>query len=224
MKRALALAAALTMYMPSLALAQNSEINIANPTSIVDNVQADDIKSLVTEMGAREAQVRDGDNNKIVTFLDGKLPYTFGITGCEIRPGKCLSLVMLVFIDMGASGISTDMINSRNKDSFFNTAIRIDDKVIAFGRGVIVDGGITRRNLATNIVVYAAMVHDGIKHFGSQIVASSGLPGTTQNLSLQNGTLRPVFPTPQQLNTALKAYDARLKSANAQGRSWSHQP
>lgn len=220
MKRALALAAALTMYMPSLALAQNSEINIANPTSIVDNVQADDIKSLVTEMGAREAQVRDGDNNKIVTFLDGKLPYTFGITGCEIRPGKCLSLVMLVFIDMGASGISTDMINSRNKDSFFNTAIRIDDKVIAFGRGVIVDGGITRRNLATNIVVYAAMVHDGIKHFGSQIVASSGLPGTTQNLSLQNGTLRPVFPTPQQLNTALKAYDARLKSANAQGRSW----
>jgi hypothetical protein len=220
MKRALALAAALTMYMPSLALAQNSEINIANPTSIVDNVQADDIKSLVTEMGAREAQVRDGDNNKIVTFLDGKLPYTFGITGCEIRPGKCLSLVMLVFIDMGASGISTDMINSRNKDSFFNTAIRIDDKVIAFGRGVIVDGGITRRNLATNIVVYAAMVHDGIKHFGSQIVASSGLPGTTQNLSLQNGTLRPVFPTPQQLNTALKAYDARLKSVNAQGRSW----
>ena len=220
MKRALAIAAALTMFMPSLALAQNSEINIANPSSIVDSVQADDIKSLVTEMGAREAQVRDGDNNKIVTFLDGKLPYTFGITGCEIRPGKCLSLVMLVFIDMGGSAISTDMINTRNKDSFFNTAIRIDDKVIAFGRGVIVDGGITRRNLATNIVVYAAMVHDGIKHFGSQLVASNTLPGTTQNLSLQNGALRPVFPTPQQLNTALKAYDARLKSANAQGRSW----
>jgi hypothetical protein len=142
-----------------------------------------------------------------------------GIAGCDIRPGKCISLVMLVFVDMGASGISTDMINARNKDSFFNTAIKIDEKVIAFGRGVIVDSGVTRKNLATNIVVFAALVNDGIKHFSSQIVASNGFPGATQNLSLANGAPRAVFPTPQQLNTALKAYDAKMQVARTQGRS-----
>lgn len=220
MKRALALAATLSLFMPTLGLAQSDDIKIANPTGIVDNLQAEEVKALVTELGAREAQVRDGENNKVVTFVDGKLPYTMGIAGCEIRPGKCISLVMLVFVDMGASGISTDMINSRNKDSFFNTAIKIDEKVIAFGRGVIVDSGVTRKNLATNIVVFAALVNDGIKHFSSQIVASNGFPGATQNLSLANGAPRAVFPTPQQLNTALKAYDAKMQVARTQGRSW----
>lgn len=220
MKCALALAATLSLFVPSLGLAQSNDIKIANPSSIVDDLGSEGVKALVTELGAQEAQVRDAEGNKVVTFIDGKLPYTFGIAGCDIRPGKCISLVMLVFVDMGASGISTDMINARNKDSFFNTAIKIDEKVIAFGRGVIVDSGVTRKNLATNIVVYAALVNDGIKHFSSQIVASNTFPGATQNLSLANGAPRAVFPTPQQLNTALKAYDAKMQVARTQGRSW----
>lgn len=220
MKCALALAATLSLFVPSLGLAQSNDIKIANPSSIVDDLGSEGVKALVTELGAQEAQVRDAEGNKVVTFVDGKLPYTFGIAGCDIRPGKCISLVMLVFVDMGASGISTDMINARNKDSFFNTAIKIDEKVIAFGRGVIVDSGVTRKNLATNIVVYAALVNDGIKHFSSQIVASNTFPGATQNLSLANGAPRAVFPTPQQLNTALKAYDAKMQVARTQGRSW----
>lgn len=220
MKCALALAATLSLFVPSLGLAQSNDIKIANPSSIVDDLGSEGVKALVTELGAQEAQVRDAEGNKVVTFVDGKLPYTFGIAGCDIRPGKCISLVMLVFVDMGASGISTDMINARNKDSFFNTAIKIDEKVIAFGRGVIVDSGVTRKNLATNIVVYAALVNDGIKHFSSQIVASNTFPGATQNLSLANGAPRAVFPTPQQLNTALKAYDAKMQVARTQSRSW----
>jgi hypothetical protein len=96
MKRALALAATLSLFMPTLGLAQSDDIKIANPTGIVDNLQAEEVKALVTELGAREAQVRDGDNNKVVTFVDGKLPYTFGIAGCDIRPASasassCLS-------------------------------------------------------------------------------------------------------------------------------------
>jgi hypothetical protein len=105
---------------------------------------------------------------------------------------------MLVFVDMGASGISTDMINSRNKDSFFNTAIKIDEKVIAFGRGVIVDSGVTRKNLATNIVVFAALVNDGIKHFSSQIVASNGFRARRRTCRSRRRTARGL-PTPQQL-------------------------
>jgi hypothetical protein len=220
MKRALALAATLSLFVPSLVFAQNNDIKIQNPSSIVDELGSESVKALVTELGAQEAQVRDAEGSKVITFVDGKLPYTFGITGCDIRPGKCISLVMLVFVDMGAIGTSTDMINARNRDSFFNTAIKIDEKVIAFGRGIIVDGGVTRKNLATNIVVFAALVQDGIKHFTSQVVASTLYPGATQNLSFANGAPRAVLPSPQQLNTALKAYDARMQVARTQGRSW----
>jgi hypothetical protein len=220
MKRALAFAAALSLFTPTYAFAQSDEIKIVNPKGIVDSLKAEEVKALVTELGARDAQIRDGENNKVVTFVDGKLPYTFGITGCEIRPGKCVSLVMLVFVEMGGSSISTDMVNSRNKDSFFNTAIKVDEKVMAFGRGIIVDSGVTRKNLATNIVVYAAFVNEGIKHFSSQVVASNTPAGGTQYLSFANGTPRAVFPTPQQLNTALKAYDASLKVSRTQGRAW----
>lgn len=220
MKRALALAAALSLFVPSLVLAQGADIKIPNPSSIVDELGSESVKALVTDLGVQEVQIRDAEGNKVVTFVDGKLPFTFGITGCEIRPGKCISLVMLVFVDMGAIGLSTDMINARNRDSFFNTAIKIDEKVIAFGRGVIVDGGVTRKNLATNIVVFATLVQDGIKHFTSQVVASTLFPGATQNLSFANGAPRAVFPSPQQLNTALKAYDARMQAARTQGRSW----
>jgi len=220
MKRALAFAAALSLFTPTYAFAQSDEIKIVNPKGIVDSLKAEEVKALVTELGARDAQIRDGENNKVVTFVDGKLPYTFGISGCEIRPGKCVSLVMLVFVETGGSSISTDMVNSRNKDSFFNTAIKVNEKVMAFGRGIIVDSGVTRKNLATNIVVYAAFVNEGIKHFSSQVVASNTLPGGTQYLSLANGTPRAVFPTPQQLNTALKAYDASLKVSRTQGRAW----
>ena len=220
MRRALAFAAALSVFMPTLVLAQSDDIKIVNPKGIVDSLKAEEVKSLVTELGARDAQISSVENNKVVTFVDGKLPYTFGISGCEIRPGKCVSLVMLVFVEIGGTSISTDMVNSRNKDSFFNTAIKVDEKVMAFGRGIIVDSGVTRKNLATNVVVYAAFVNEGIKHFSSQVVASNGFPGSTQNLSFANGTPRAVFPTPQQLNTALKAYDASLQVSRTQGRAW----
>jgi hypothetical protein len=214
--------AAFACLTPAPSAAQEADLKIANPSAVIDTITPESVKALVVEMGVKDAQIRDGENNPVVTFVDGNLPYVFGITGCDIRPGKCLSLVMLIFVDMGASGITADMINARNTDSFFATSIKVDDKVIAFGRGVLVDSGVTRKNLGMNIAVYANLVRDGIKHFSSQIVASRGLPGTVQNLSYVQGQgpVRAVLPTPAQLNAALKSYDAALKSSSAKGRSW----
>lgn len=212
MNRALVLAAMLALLSPWPAAAAGPA-GISDPKGIVDTITPEGIRALVTEMGGKDAQIRDGDSNKVVTFTDGSTPYAFGIASCDVKPGRCLTLVMLVFIDMGGSGITADMVNERNKESFFNTALRMDDKVIAFGRGVLVEGGITRSNLASNISVFAGQVSEGVKHFSSQVVASNAYPGLTRNLSWGNAPVRAVLPTPQQLNAALKAHDAQMKAA-----------
>lgn len=212
MSRALFLAATLALLSPSLVVAAGAA-DIADPKGIVDNITPEGIRALVTEMGVKDAQIRDGESNKVVTFTDGSTPYAFGIASCDVKPGRCLTLVMLVFVDMGGSGITTEMVNERNKESFFNTSVKVDDKIIAFGRGVLVDGGITRSNLASNINVFAGQVREGVKHFSSQVVASNTYPGLTRNLSWGNAPVRAVLPTAQQLNAALKAHDAQMKAA-----------
>ena len=217
----LASLSALQFLSSGAALAQSGEPKIANPSAIVDTLTPEAVQSLVAEMGGKDVQIRDLEGNKVITFVDGNIPYQFAVGGCDITPGKCFSLVMLVFADMGASGITTDMINSRNLDNFFNTAVKVDDKVIAFGRGVLLAGGVTRRNLAWNVGVYAGQVGEGIRHFSSQVVASRALPGMTQNLSFsENSSLRVVRPTPEQLSASLKKYNADLKSAVASRQAW----
>lgn len=212
--------AAVSLLSPAGAAPQAGGPSLSNPKAIVDTVSAEAIQALVTEMGAKDAQVREGDAGKVVTFSDGSMPYVFGIAGCDVKPGKCMTLVMLAFVDMGASGITNDMINTRNSDSFFATSVKIDDKTIAFGRGVLVDGGVTRENLSLNIAIYASLVRDGIKHFSSQVVASRNMPGTVQNLSWGQAQVRPILPTPQQLNAALSSKDFKARPTTRLGASW----
>ena len=211
---------ALSLVSPAPVLAQDGGPKLSNPKAIVDTVTPEMIQALITEMGGKDAQVRESENGKVVTFSDGSLPYVFGIAGCEVKPGKCMTLVMLVFVDMGASGITADMINTRNNDSFFATSVKIDDKVIAFGRGVLVDGGVTRENLSLNIAIYASLVREGIKHFGSQVVAARNMPATMQNLSWGRAQVRPILPTPQQLDSFMKSKEFAPKTSGRLGTTW----
>ena len=210
----------LSFVLPSPALAQEGGPKLSNPKAIVDTVTPELVQSIVTEMGGKDVQIRESENGKVVTFSVGSLPYVFGVSGCEVKPGKCMTLVMLVFVDMGATGITADMINTRNNDSFFATSVKIDDKVIAFGRGVLVDGGVTRENLSLNIAIYASLVREGIKHFGSQVVAARNMPATMQNLSWGQAQVRPILPTPQQLNSFMKSKDLEAKTSGRLGTSW----
>ncbi|MFN9545023.1 MAG: hypothetical protein ACK59B_17895, partial [Alphaproteobacteria bacterium] len=113
-----------------------------------------------------------------------------------------------------------DMINARNSDNFFVTSVKTDEKTIAFGRGVLLNGGVTRENLALNIVVYASLVREGIKHFGSQVVAARNMPSTVQNLSWGQGQVRPVMPTPQQVRAVMKAQDFQPRPSGRPGATW----
>lgn len=213
--------ASLMLLAPlSPALAQDTGLKIANPKGIIDNASPENLVALLTDMGATGAQVQEDAGNKFVTLNDGGLPYLFGFAGCEVKPGKCMTVVMLVFIDMGNSGITPDMVNTRNNDNFFVTSVKTDDKTIAFGRGVLVNGGITRENMALNIAVYASLVREGIKHFGSQVVAARNMPATVQNLSWGQGQVRAILPTPQQLQAVMKEQDFQPVASGRLGATW----
>lgn len=212
---ALALSASLACLAPVPALAQGTDVPISKPDQVIDTLTAETVKALVMEMGGKEVEVRDLEGGKVVIFTDAGIPYQMSVAGCDSIPGKCISLVMLVFVETGASGITTDMVNSRNLEDFFATSLKVDDNMMAFGRGLLLAGGVTRRNLAMNIGVYANRTGEALKHFASKVVASSGLPGAPQNLSLSAGTVRAVRPTDAQLSSAITSYNAKLKTAVA---------
>ena len=222
MRHVLATTLASLMLLASLspALAQDTGLKISNPKAIIDNASPENMIALLSDMGVTGAQVQENEGSKVVTFSDGVLPYAFGFAGCEVKPGKCMTVVMLVFVDMGSAGITPDMINARNSDNFFVTSVKTDDKTIAFGRGVLLNGGVTRENLALNIVVYASLVREGIKHFGSQVVAARNMPSTVQNLSWGQGQVRPVMPTPQQVRAVMKAQDFQPRPSGRPGATW----
>ncbi len=205
----------LAYLAPAPAMAQGGDLPITKPDQVLDTLTAEEVGSLVTELGGKEVQIRDLEGGKVVIFVDAGIPYQLSVTGCESIPGKCISLVMLVFVETGASGITTDMVNSRNLEEFFVTSLKVDEKTMAFGRGLLVAGGVTRRNLAMNIGVYANRTGDALRHFASKVVASSALPGAPQNLSMGAGKINAVRPTDEQLSAALKAYNAQFKAAIA---------
>jgi len=212
---AFALLACLASLAPAPAMAQGGDVPITQPDQVLDTLTAEAVGSLVAELGGKEVEIRDLEGGKVVIFVDAGIPYQLSVAGCESIPGKCISLVMLVFVETGASGITTDMVNSGNLEEFFITSLKVDDKTMAFGRGLLVAGGVTRRNLAMNIGVYANRTGEALKHFASKVVASNALPGAPQNLSMGAGKINAVRPTDEQLSAALKAHNARLKAAVA---------
>ena len=206
---------AIALTTPVIA-AEPPKLVIANPNAVVDSISPEMIRDLVTELGGKNAQISDAEKNKVVNFEDANLPYTFGITGCDIRPGKCMTLVMLVFLKTDPGAVTVDMVNKHNEDGFFDTAIKLDNNIVAFARGVVVDGGVARMNLAMNIVIYAALVHDGMKRLNSQLVASNNLPGSYARVAQHRSSIQPVRASRQQVDKAL----AVLGNQHRQG-AWS---
>jgi hypothetical protein len=218
MRSLLLACAASVMFLAGQARAEGEEPAISSPASVIDTVTLANVSGIVTELGATQIEQRTAEGKSAVTFVDGGIPYSMAISACDVRPGKCVALIMLVFLDTGTNNIGVDAVNGRNKDSFLATAIKVDDKTLAFGRAVLIDSGVTRKNLAMNIAVFASVIGDSIKFFNSQLVAGYQAGSGIQRVSYGSGTLRPVFANPRQLAAAVNALDASYRTARARPR------
>jgi len=162
--------------------AEPSDLTVSEPTTLIDSLNADMVSKLITELGGLKVQASEADGKKIITFMDGEMPNNIGIAACDIRPGKCVALVQLVIVTTGTADVPLDMLNKYNQDGLFLTAFKLDGNKIGFGRVLLVDGGVTKLNLAANITSFGATLDDALKQLRAQLVPTAQLekpPGTT---------------------------------------------
>ena len=193
-------------------LAEPAEPPIANPGAIVDNLTADNVSELIRELGGQQIQTREVDGKKLVTFMDGNVPYNLGIALCDIRPGKCLAVAIAVIIDPGTTSYPLEIFNNFNKENLFVTLIKLEGNKFGVGRVLLVDGGVTKKNLAINIASFALTFQEAMKYLSSQLVAGYQQNGTFQRAGLGAASPRPVFATPQEMTRIMDAMAKQYKT------------
>jgi hypothetical protein len=208
------LAVASLAAMPAFA-AEPPEPPITNPTQVIDNATVDNMKELLTELGAQQIEVQEGQGMTFLRFRDGDVPYNVGITLCNVRPGKCLAITFMVIVDPGATAYSLEALNAFNRDSLFVTLVKLDGNKFGAGRILLIDGGVTKKNLAINLGSFALTFRAALQYLSGQVVAGFEPPrGHIQRLDYR-APPRAVRATPQELvrlmNTMSKQYQTTLR-------------
>lgn len=206
---AVALAATLALAGAATAADQN-EPPIANPDQVISSVSAESLAALVRELGAPQAEVRDaGGGEKIVVFSDGGIPYNLQAVMCDQpRPGKCIALALVVLLETSAGGYSLEALNGVNKSNLYLTFFKVDSSKIGVGNLQLIDGGVTKRNLAINIASFIVTFRETLKGLQSQTVAGLQQPGVFGQSPFQNTSggplLRPILASPRDIQSFVK--------------------
>jgi hypothetical protein len=197
-------AAAVLAAAPAFA-AEAPEPPITNPMSIIDSANPEQFAEMMRELGATQVQVREAEGQKVVTFFNGEVPYNVGFGLCDIRPGKCLALTMIVVVNLGTGTVPPlETLNAVN-GGMYVTAVRVDANRFAVGRVEIVDGGVTKKNLAINAGSFIVTFQALMRSLSEQVVASA-----QPRSSYLSAPVRPraVFATPREMARITKAMSA----------------
>lgn len=163
------------------------------------SITAETVSQIVTGLGGTEVRIHDQDKEKIVTFQDGETPFNLGIGLCDIRPGGCVGLTMIVGFDPGATHYPVELFNAFNQQNPFVSTFQIDGNKFAVARMILVDGGVTRKNIEANIANFAVAPGELMQYLNSQLVAGYQPNGTFRPANFGMGGLRPVRLDPRQV-------------------------
>lgn len=180
--------------------ALGAELPIKNPGTQMELLTVANIKDLLTELGAQGVESQEDGKNKSVAFKDGETPFHIILIGCEEQPGGCLGMVILVAIDAGSTNHPLESFNSFNTGNSFMTAMKLDGNKYAVTRMVVTEGGVTKKNVAVNIVNFAVAPELIMKHLASQIVAGVQQDGAQlQTASTGTSRAQPIRLSPAEL-------------------------
>jgi hypothetical protein len=201
--RKLILAAAAVALMTGLAQAAE-ERTVSNPTTVVQNVTADDIAGMLRELGAADVTIGESEGEKIVSFTDGGIPFHIAITVCEkANPTKCVGLAQLTLIE--DKNYSYPTLNKFNADTLTLTLFKTDKEThVGLARVELIDGGVTRARIANAILWYVAEVHETLTNLTKQVVAGVNADGKPNTLS-GGTTIRSIAATPEIVARIVKA-------------------
>ncbi|MEQ1752811.1 MAG: hypothetical protein ABL973_01615 [Micropepsaceae bacterium] len=158
--------------------------------------------AILSAAGGANVKTEVIEGTTFISFdMDG-LTYSSSLRLCDKDKTKgCLGLLLAVAFEADGTD-SLEVINRFNTGAPFETAVKVDEKTIAFGRFVLASGGIEPANVAANLAVLKAAPSIYFELKKSQIVASNGPGGSTTMLSQnarQIGPLRPVRLNQAQL-------------------------
>jgi hypothetical protein len=146
-------------------------LKISDPDSNVEFLTAPMIGEMLTQLGASDVQLSEEGKNKLIKFKDVDKPLLIALVGCDVKPEGCLGMVMFAGMDPGTTKYPLESFNAFNQKQNFVTSFKLDDNKYAVTRLVISEGGVTKKNLAVNIVNFAAAPNEIMKFLNSQIVA-----------------------------------------------------
>lgn len=201
--RLVAVALAALPVCATLAHAEPAEPPISNPNDVVTSVTEEGLTALLQELGATKFESRElGDGRKQIVFYDGTMPYNVSLTGCNIRPGKCIAFSLIALLDTGTTNFPLESLNAVNQNNLFVTMVKVENGKYGGGRIELIDGGVTRKNLAITIASFIVNFKDEMGQLQKQLVASN--PGNAYlgaYLGAGPGTaqLRLVPATPKQM-------------------------
>ncbi len=201
-------AAAIVFAVPAQA-AEPAEPALANANQVIDNLTLESIADLLREMGAQQVEIKEVGNQRGILMVDGGIPYNVAVGLCDRRPGKCLVLGIMVVIENGAGGYPLDTLNTVNKNNLFVTLYKVDSAKFGVGRLHLVDGGVTKRNLAINVASYVATFRDVMQQLQNQTIASVR-PGAYQQASFGRPQLRLVPASPREMHDFIAEASTRV--------------
>jgi hypothetical protein len=168
-----------------------------------------------TRVKRYRGQPKEADGQKELTFYDGNVPYNLGFGSCDIRPGKCIALYLIVLVDPGSAGPSLEGINAVNKEGLFVTLVKLDGNRFGAGHVMVVDGGVTKKNMAINIASFVVTFADTMRRLASQPgqVIASVRPGSALMGAPRYVPPHAVRATPREIAEVLKTITIRHQTS-----------
>ena len=187
-----------TASIAPVAAAEPAVPTLPNATMMVDSITQEFLVETLRDLGvARVDPIKSQDGTKGVTFWDNDFPYNVVVGGCNFRPGKCVYIGMFVRVDAGAANYPLETINAHNRRSYFVGAARLSDTHYGIGRAAVIDGGVTKLNVAMNLGSFVGNVRDSMQFLSQQSIASSGKDGTVLRAAAKSALPR-IVPATQE--------------------------
>jgi hypothetical protein len=180
------LAAAWTITAPE----QSRAATVASP--ILTEVTADDLKSILTEWGASdftpvESRPIKGQDGAVAITIR-RLTFKHSGLGYEVRMyclgegAGCLGIQVMVAFEKGS--VTQSVLNSYNANFRAGKAY-LEEQALVSERYIIVDHGIARANILTQLVVHESVSANMLNYIKENgVIASAPTPGAPVPVAL----------------------------------------
>lgn len=193
-----ALAITLSVALTPGARSADDEPPITKPTTLITRVTPENVSEIIREIGGKKIEVSEADGKKSLTFMDGNTIYNVGFALClKNKPDDCSALSLLVLIENG--GYAYESLNTFNKDTMFLTLFKDEKNTIGIARVELVEGGMTKKNLALAIIWFVTEFRETMKKLEAQVTAGQQIPGAFRTATDPAAALRPVAASPEAM-------------------------